>query len=59
MSIIVTVLTNLGLILKFWDKIEVVLKMLQTTPEEKHAAIVKAMQAEAEKLRTEGRPSWD
>lgn len=58
MNIVLVVLSNLGLILKFWDKIEALLMTLKDTPEEHHAKIMAATVAEADRLKKQGRPSW-
>ncbi len=52
------ILTALPSLMSLWDKISVVLKMFQTTPVEQHDALIKAIEAESEKLKTEGRPTW-
>lgn len=53
------ILGIIGGILKFWDQVTWLIKILQDTPEEKHQALITAMNKEAESLKKTGRPVWD
>lgn len=44
--------------LKFPGSLMAFVKMLQDTPEEQHAKLVAATQAESEQLKQSGRPQW-
>lgn len=41
------------------ESIRKLIKLFSDTPAEKHAKLLTAMEAEADKLKSEGRPSWE
>ncbi len=46
-------------VLKFPEQTRLFLKMFQDTPQEKHEALMKRIQSEAEEFSKTGRPKWD
>lgn len=53
------IIAVIGGILKFWDSVVWLVKLLRDTPQEKHEEILKRIQAESRKLAETGRPTWD
>jgi hypothetical protein len=46
-------------ILKFWDSVVWLVKVLRDSPEEKREEIMARIRGEADKLEKTGRPTWD
>lgn len=46
-------------VLKFPEQARLLMKMVQDTPQEKHEALLKRIQAEADAFKSGSRPKWD